>query len=517
MSDGLYTKKGENAQRSLFSSRDDDGEKLADLTSTSSPPIWLRAVVLDVIFDPNSIGDENLDALRGAIKNPELLSKVPRNSIIAVIVSNAEGQRDQSPYIFYPMLSHTHEPIKPGEHVWVMFENPHQQRNQGFWLSRIVEPLDVEDPNFTHADRKFYDKRDPTTIERSNGDVTTNQPTFPNGANTGESLTILPVDMYERIYKEALANSVVVYEPVPRFNKRPGDWAAQGSNNSLIVLGTDRTGSAAKVTGGAASGLPEGDKPQAAGMWDLVVGRGRKLQAPGAPAQKTEPRTIQNTRGNLETDKAPADGKQNPNEGDPDFELDAARVYGAMDTAVDKNFNITGNIPTLNGGVTPDDVETGSAVIAKADHVRVISRKDGSIRIVKEGAEDKDRAVIIMEKDGTIMIDGPVVIIGSGKPAQDNGAGKQIFLGRDASESIVLGDTMKQVLSAYADQVQAAFDNLGKAIAQFTTLGNFGIPIPDLVALVAGYPTSVQQIVDQATDKFKTDLKTTLSRVGKTQ
>ena len=63
---------------------------------------------------------------------------------------------------------------------------------------------------------------------------------------------------------------------------------------------------------------------------------------------------------------------------------------------------------------------------------------NGSIKIIKEGvrnSEDGDgQAVIIMQPDGTIMIDGPTIIIGSGHAdlEKENGRGTQVVLGRGA-------------------------------------------------------------------------------------
>jgi len=75
-------------------------------------------------------------------------------------------------------------------------------------------------------------------------EVDAEKPGFPNGANTQESFTLDDPLGYQKINNSAIANKVVTKEPVPRFNKRPGDTVFAGSNNTLIVLGEDRTGPA---------------------------------------------------------------------------------------------------------------------------------------------------------------------------------------------------------------------------------------------------------------------------------
>lgn len=547
---GILSKRGINAQRKIFSGRSSHDDELTDLVTTPVTRFILRAVVVDVIFDPNVVPTQIRESLAEKLIHPELLQTAPRNSIVARVISGAADKRNSTINVFYPAMSHTHQPLKPGEQVWVFFEDP-QTSDQGFWLSRIAEPVDIDDPNFTHGDRKFIDQRQPTTIDRLQeakqleGLPPETQarlkaaagkgPQFPNGGDTEESYSLAEIDAYEKIEQDATANKIITKEPVPRYNKRPADWAAEGSNNSLIVLGEDRTGAVAKASGGKIDSKPSKDKSGSAGMFDFVTGRGigkeRKLPSPGAPPTLTAPRVIENSRKKLETDKEIS--KANANEGDPDFEYDAARVYGAMNTDVDGNFGKV--LPKLPGKKDPEKINQGSAVVVKANHVRIIAREDGTIRIIKEGTLDdengKGHAGIIIEKDGTVVVDGPKIIIGSGIE-KGNGAGTQVFLGLDATESIVLGDTMKKVLTDYSTQVKSAIDTFCQALAAVGTqiavppgnLGNFGLPIAGLIALGKVFDglgpsavTALKMTVDQATTKFQNDLTTTLSKNGKTK
>lgn len=544
---GILTKRGVNAQRRLFAGQSNHDDELTDLVTAAEPRFMLRAVVVDVIFDPNTVPDHVRETLAPEMVHPELLETAPRNSIIARIITDAADKRNSSLTVFYPALSHVHTPLKPGEQVWVFFEDT-RSYDYGFWLSRIVEPVDIDDPNFTHADRKFIDQRQPTTVERLEeakqfaglpSDVQARLraaagkgPQFPNGGDTEESFSLAQIDGYEQIDQTSAANKVITKEPVPRYNKRPGDWAAEGSNNSLFVLGEDRTGAAAKLLNGKVDSKPLKDKASgAAGMFDLVVGRGigkeRRLPDAGAEPLLTAPRVIQNSRSKLETDKEIS--KSNLNEGDPDFEYDATRVYGAMDTDVDGNFGK--ELPKLNSKKDAEKIDRGAALIAKSNHIRVIAREDGTIRIIKEGTLDdengKGHAAIIIEKDGTIMVDGPHIIIGSGIE-KANGAGTQVYIGRDAVESIVLGDTLKELLTNYSTSVKDVIDQCFQAIFDFCTqvvsppnnLGNFGIPIGGLTALPPALGAAAQASktkIDTDTAKFQQDLTKALSKIGKTR
>tara|TARA_B100000282_G_scaffold183766_1_gene133541 strand:- start:80 stop:781 length:702 start_codon:yes stop_codon:yes gene_type:complete len=119
--------------------------------------------------------------------------------------------------------------------------------------------------------------------------------------------------------------------------------------------------------------------------------------------------------------------------------------------------------------------------VIKSDEIRLIARRqeenvnglkdgvaeiNGSIKIIKEGLRNSEagdgQAVIIMQPDGTIMIDGPTVIIGSGHAdlEKENGKGTQIVLGRGAVEPIVLGNTLKDLLDTHFNDLKKHLDNL---------------------------------------------------------
>jgi hypothetical protein len=247
------------------------------------------------------------------------------------------------------------------------------------------------------------------------------------------------------------------------------------------------------------------------GTIDVVTGRGRFLpekitlaDSAGSEPDLTAPRLIENERGFIETDKEPAvnglavsNRKGNPTEGDPDFINDMSRVYVSMSTDGDDMFGLTDNMPNFSptkggGGSSGGAVSGGGSaftntpiepvkespyVIVKSDEIRIIARYDeqhdinGSIKIVKEGYPDdtsgKGRASIIIQPDGSILIDGPRVVIasgggdGGGGLEGGNDAGDTVAIGHNASESMVLGNTLSDFLTKFCQTAAPEVGNCG--------------------------------------------------------
>lgn len=398
------------------------GVLLGHVNSDSSERMFERVVVQEVIFDPSMLDDKKLDYLvkKYSLNNDDFLKTAPGNTIIGVRVRDTASGADSGSQYFFPFFSsHMMMPVKAGEHVWVFFE-PGKTKDYGFWLTRIHEPRSVEDANHTHSDRKHHVASTVTTIDKFEG-KTTKTPSFANGALVevgsdnkniaSTASTTGDVDAYEKIIKDSDSGKVSDMEEVPRYRKRPGDLAFQGSNNTLIVLGTDRTGPAAEVEndpekGKGAKKKPQKDQSGKAGSIDLVVGRGMKA--------KTAPETVQNSLGTTETQKDVT--KEKDNEGDPDFEFDAGRIYLSMNTDGDENFGVK------VAGISKD--AKGSYGVIKVDHVRIIARK--SVKYILQETQDTPES----ECPAIVMKDGNVVIV-----AADSGLLK--LGGDDASMAIL--------------------------------------------------------------------------------
>lgn len=435
-------------------------------------PTLQRAIVIDVVIDPNLLTDDQIDIIKTSVNNPEFASIMPVNSIIARIVSNSQGRVSQANTILFPFFSsHFMLPVQPGEMVEVIYDDYFGSGNGiGYWVTRTSSERTIEDPNYTHFDRRFDLSMNPSnfsTSERSEREADQPVPGFPNGGNTPETLTLATSSSmdrpYERIVREATAylNSnnglqgvetdgetpLITPEPVPRWRKRPQEFVLQGANNTLICLGEDRKGGPLGAL--VAEEGQQADAKTQAGTIDIVAGRGRVLpsDASADPEQQrgedgrspTSPLITENTRGNTETDKAPyrrlpgeSRLKDNAVEGDPDFVEDAARLYVSMQSEADVNFGLTeieyteDTTPIVQPNEGAEGTINKSYVVGKADHIRLIARSDlsadssrgidGTIAIIREGVSEDEEdglGLIYIDKTG-IQIDAPRINLGRG-------------------------------------------------------------------------------------------------------
>lgn len=140
----------------------------------------------------------------------------------------------------------------------------------------------------------------------------------------------------------------MVYEDVPRLDRRVGDAVLAGQNNSTILLGRDRV---TTVDTGYGS-LESSTKGRGAGAIHLMAGRS------GA---------------------------------DPNISGDPATVYLSAK-----------NDPDAAAGTSGiGQVQTGvPALIARADCVRIVPRTDFKLSVGK--------AYVLVQSDGTVVIDGNV-------------------------------------------------------------------------------------------------------------
>lgn len=160
----------------------------------------------------------------------------------------------------------------------------------------------------------------------------------------------------------------IVIEDVPRFIKRYGDHALEGSNNTLIVMGTDRAkkGKASIDDGLGNTKSKNGGK----GTGSILIVSGRK-------------------------DK------------DPDFDKDDSFIYISSKTNCDTNLGL-------------DKVEKNAdekpSIIAKSDTIRLVYRN--SIKIVLDGGKNY---VYIDDGKVTINIDKNKIEMDSKKLTADVG------------------------------------------------------------------------------------------------
>lgn len=384
---------------------------------------FTRMIVMDVVSDANQLPSDKVknDWQKMGVRNMQYADVLPRNTIVAKKVGE-----DTTPMFCFPFFpSHLAMPCKPGECVWVMFEKPDANDvDMAFWMCKIVEPHVIDDVNHTHPGRLFETSLNPGTKDRAAAE---NAGTAATGENVWHELRNGPVikvgnkrqtatnniilrgekeDIFEFLITESNAAKLMTYESVPRFRKRPGDIAIEGSNNSLIVLGTDRKGSVAKADGEFADG-----------SIDIVVGRGQTKDTFGKQTSTTR---MQGAEGDS---KGPEIKKElnktrdvlEAKEGDPDYINDKSRILVSQRTSVDQNFGLK----TYNSKLKVEDSGTGDAgIVIKSDKVRLIARSDVEILVTgftpgppapngkdtKKEKEMSNWASIVIRSNGDIVI-----------------------------------------------------------------------------------------------------------------
>ena len=374
-------------------------------------PTFMRMIVLEVISDPYIVDDNKISYWRHVlhVSNYHYSNLLPRNTVIAQRVKTSRVPTSQPMFLFPFFPSHLSLPCKPGEMVWAMFEDPNaKEKDLGFWFCRVSEPHIGDDVNHSHVGTKLDQTNVESLIGRSAGPK---EPIYElrNGVATingrGEKVTkdgteiIDPpsvfnnIEVFEQLITTTDSSKLMQYESIPRFRKRPGDIAIEGSNNSLIVLGTDRPGPIADYTflenlqpdeqnPGAIpsiSGINATSKiTGSAGSIDLVVGRGT-LPSTGGTASSTISLVSSTTDKPEEIKKEIAKyplEKVSPTEGDPDLINDRSRVLISQRTSVDSNFGTAGYNSKFQ---ISDSSEGDAAVTIKTDKVRIIARSDISL------------------------------------------------------------------------------------------------------------------------------------------
>ena len=486
-----------------------------NLAVGASGQIILKAVVVEVIFDPAQLispapalqpppepdpdtgetDDKQKGRLGKKMTDRILLEGAPRNSIVVRLVGNAAAHMAvDSDLLCYPLFPpHLCLPVKAGEQVLIIDPTPGSLSDIMYWICRAPQPDYVDDLNFTHGDRVLMES--PFKMEFDEDETPPEKPGFENGQGTEETWTLPEIeDMpgpYDEIFTGSLANKAITLEPVPRFTKRPGDLALQGSNNTLICLGEDRGYSPlkpptdisnanfidmvdVKIDGMASLvDMAKAETRIGRGTIDIVAGRGQTREAV-IPSVTSNTRDFDEVNKNPVNFPAPGSVPDNqadkPMEGDPDLKNDLSRVYVSMKTNGDANFDLA--YPEFAGS----QVSESPYVMVKSTEVRIIGRKDGSVRIVKEGTEGDDQCVITLLSDGTVAIDAKKIRIGDGR-------NNQVYLGENATEKLVRGDMLVKVFEKFKDDFMLDIDTaLGPLGASPIIMPLLGVTLDTLIA-----------------------------------
>lgn len=426
---------------------------------TASAPLFHRFVVLETIFDPSVVDEQKADYYRHTlgVNNVKLALVLPRNTIIGRRVLDGATSSATEPALFlFPFFPSTIAmPCSPGDHVWVMFENPtERQTDIGYWFNKIVEPGFVDDVNHTHAPRilestfnpgakDIADGKDKAVYEFRNGQA---------GVRDGERFSLAETlhipglaDAYEKLMSDTEAGRLATYESIPRYKKRPNDLALEGTNNTLIVLGRDRTGPAATYKNGdtkgtqIVNGVDVNDvsiDTKGAGSIDMVVGRGQTSKTSG---KKVKSKTVLKSEFHEELGKAK--NELTEHEGDVDLLNDRSRFLISQKTKADKNFAID-KVVSKHTSKLPIEysVDGDGYIVIKTDKIRFVARQD--IVILVTGSTEKDENGNVKDVEAlpencasvTMRVNGDIIFTPSTKGL--------IKLGGDDADKSVLCTTV---------------------------------------------------------------------------
>lgn len=540
----------------------DIGRELQLNSNRDSSSVLNIGVVEEVIYMPDFF---DFSLFYDRVDSPNLLNNVPANSLLVRVLTNKEYKSSGNLMLCYPIFpQHIQFPIKVGEHIFFM-----KYGSVGYWLSRVPDSNSVEDTNYSHGDRKHLQIVDESsTIELAKDASGTKKNLigiFNNGGESNDNQTFSPNDSYDKLLLNSTTNNSFTREPVPSFKKRPGDLALQGSNNTIIILGQGRGWTKSDEEFGISNAIYKTPRFND-GTIDLIAGRGRYLpdtftteSEKGTLPIRTSPRTIINELGIIEADRSPLTNNIpiNQIEGDPDYEYDASRFKLSISENVDQLFHITEDIDNnyilpkviswpagpseVSNNILP--VDNASYGVIKADEIRIIARRqeenvnglktdvpeiNGSVKIIKEGKLNSEagdgKAVIAMLPDGTILIDGPTVIIGNAHESLEKnpGEGTHIILGQGATEPIVLGNYLKELLENHFADVKDHINDLKSFLqATFNTHVHTAAGTPTTPTTPPLIPALELELkISETTvniDKSMNDLSTILSKFGKTK
>lgn len=437
-----YANRFENAKATDRVAQGDGGA--AQPTQPFSPQsTFRRMLILDVVSDPANIVDEKKIAYWDVIlkvTNMNYAAVLPRNTIIAQAIRD-DTEKPMFVFPFFP--SHLALPCKPGETVWAMSENPDAKFSDiAYWFCRVTEPYHVDDVNHTHAARIQDTSNFPTLKARHSNDGKSsavyelrNGIAITKGSerSTKASSFYIPgsEDIFEKLITDTDASKLMQYESVPRFRKRPGDVVLEGSNNSLVVLGTDRVGPISSLTVNenqnnsvSPEKISDDNSKGSAGSIDVVVGRGQAPSTSGKIADTVSISKNSSAKGpaikqelNKEFDNL------SPFEGDPDLRNDRSRILLSQRTKADRNFGLDSynehfkSVAVGNPHEMSDIADGNAAIVIKSDKVRLIARSDAEIvvtgyktdknvagnEVITEKNDPSEWASIMITADGSIV------------------------------------------------------------------------------------------------------------------
>tara|TARA_Y100000592_G_scaffold98656_1_gene172326 strand:- start:665 stop:2413 length:1749 start_codon:yes stop_codon:yes gene_type:complete len=477
--------------------------------------------------------EENID---------NILEKLPAGSIIAKTKFS-----DKSDIIIcLPLMSsHFQISIKKGEDIWYFEDESKYTSNsnssfiKNYWLSRIYSF--EEDVNFTHHERDFeknnQNKNKDIGLKEKKGAKTTrsNKNKKLNTKDGIEKPRFLEVESMksndhintnvESIIKSNISSGFS-FKAIPRFYDGIGSTTIQGSNNTIINLGTNlinkKDTGAIDIVTGRLSLIDE--------VYSESIRKTKNYNVLSSKTNKTAETItfsynekypyykISNSIGIEETLKdathysvKASDLKGSPKEFNRDIEADASRIYISEKDNLDSGY-INNEFIEYQTNITDDDSNNSiqryndqyPSILCKTNHLRIYARKpfenskinSSSVRIIKESDKYKNYSHICLENNGNILIDGKKILIGNFKRSAldqeiiseediksisrkqkkesdfsskfENMAGKgdTIILGHseDLSEPLVLGESLVKMLTSLLDSNIEVLRNVKDAL-----------------------------------------------------
>ena len=270
-----------------------------------------------------------------------------------------------------------------------------------------------------------------------------------------EDLSDTP-DYFKKMIGKGVANSRTT-EPLPNFNIAKAEKLISNGTNASIVIGKDRPGSILSGYGG------RGDT--GTGTIDIVSGR-----------MSAMPRSIDDFGKTIYAD--------------PNFSLDASRIYISQKTDIDENFSLA------KGKVGMSRSKAGLAI--KSDAVRIISR-DG-VKIIT-GTDMRDS-----NGEDIYSVSGIDLIAGN----DDTGL-QPLVLGNNINESLnKLTDFVDKLAGVVSSAITYQMKFNTKLASHTHITAFYGTPTaPSEVAIQAGVEaaTNLGGKTIQSIVKYRTNLK----------
>jgi len=487
--------------------------------------MFKRAIVLDIVTHPGMITDDVINKLTldtnslklNTQKKPAFFQTLPANTIIGSFVHN------KNVFFALPFFSsHMSLPLKMQEEVWI-YEDTTASKEfevEYYWISRVHGTNFYEDVNYTHSDRKYLRNYNSKIEKPRDNDIPV--ALFNNGPvrNIGDGdvgdANLRSKD--KRIKENLNLSPQHIFEDVPRTIKNPGDYIIQGSNNTLIRLGTNQIHKSNKNYLETYNNSIFFKEPEPySGTIDLVAGRAAISQSQSVQksninyvkdnkvlfSKNITTKAFKNSQFSMYNENETSEnlkdnlfyfGKKNYNfaEGDPDFATDISRLLISEYINGDEllNYKELTTISIDGKQEKTNNNQKRGYIIAKSDEIRLFVRNDiiakehlknnqlegnnsqlgsGSIRLIKEGNSLDDQAHFTLNYNGHVSIDGPTIVLGDKNRIKENGTGDSIYLGNDSHEPGVLGYMLKNKLENFMDETIRALNIIGLCLKDLDT------------------------------------------------